>query len=937
MQNGKVQYLKGLGCIFVLLFCTEISSQNINDIPLDSIDHWIVFGTEDGLGLEDSIKYWIKQSENSNDCKLSLRLLRKLGKLYGNNNQYSRAYQLYDSVAVKISDCHELPYSEKLEFNNVTNDMLSRIGQGHSSYIGSKALQKQYEHLISKNDALESDSLAFAMSLLNTGKYDSSIGNFSEAKLQIEKSKIILAKYPDYNLQLGEALTVLGVIEDKLENYEQSVSYLNEAITTYNNEKIYTNYIDYYIPFTYFQMSESKLKLRDFDNAEKYLIQAQDSDINNYYQISFLDIKSRIEREKGEFQKSLDNHRTLLEIFKNKQAEINMLTIKQRISEVYFNLNKSYKADSLYKDVIDSLLDRSNSKFEIDSIQLIPNQQKNQILINCCMGLSKSCLHSVKNKTDVLKAIQYVKKTDDLFTQYLEGMDDVASKYLMVQDFSDYYRNFTKSILRLAEKFQSEELESLSYYFAAKNKAIILRQNQDQNLSINKHLSPQEKEKIIATKKRYYLLKHEFDNTEFSNEEQKAKVIDQLVSYQNDYKGLIDEFEIKYQNYSFIRNLSAPLEIKEIQEALSPNEAIVEYYFTDSMLISFLITRDQFDSSLNNENVKQSFGDSIEDNQSMDFSFLMEPWMPFLIENKISKISVVPDGWIWKVPFEAIEYQNEYLLNLFDISYAFSSQLVVLRTDPNNEPQTSNALAMGTSYDREGLNIIQDKYLKKYDLDANLTTLSFVQNELSSLRELLKFETVENEECSLEYFLNNVEKYNLVHLSLHGVADQKSNRNALLFNPNHADEKFYLSFDELYGMNLNTDLVVLSACQTNVGKIDQGEGIRSMARSFVHAGSRSLIGSLWNASDKATFKILIQFYKYLKKGKTKDHALRLAKLDYLEKAPPSQKSPKYWANIILIGDVSPMNFEQSAFGSVGLMILVVIIVLVILMLMRKFK
>ena len=89
---------------------------------------------------------------------------------------------------------------------------------------------------------------------------------------------------------------------------------------------------------------------------------------------------------------------------------------------------------------------------------------------------------------------------------------------------------------------------------------------------------------------------------------------------------------------------------------------------------------------------------------------------------------------------------------------------------------------------------------------------------------------------------------------------------------------------EIYQLDLNADLVVLSACETGYGKFNQGEGVMSLARSFMYAGTPSLVVSLWQVNDQSTAIIMQLFYEKLEKGMPKDIALRQAKLEYLKNA-----------------------------------------------------
>ena len=106
-------------------------------------------------------------------------------------------------------------------------------------------------------------------------------------------------------------------------------------------------------------------------------------------------------------------------------------------------------------------------------------------------------------------------------------------------------------------------------------------------------------------------------------------------------------------------------------------------------------------------------------------------------------------------------------------------------------------------------------------------------------------------------------------------------------------------------------MVVLSACETAMGKQIKGEGNLSLARAYFQAGAKSVIASLWAVNDESTARIMIDFYKYLGKGKRKDEALQQAKLDYLAWADPAYQHPYYWAGFIAIGDMSPLTFAPK--------------------------
>lgn len=137
-------------------------------------------------------------------------------------------------------------------------------------------------------------------------------------------------------------------------------------------------------------------------------------------------------------------------------------------------------------------------------------------------------------------------------------------------------------------------------------------------------------------------------------------------------------------------------------------------------------------------------------------------------------------------------------------------------------------------------------------------------------------------------------------------------------------EDNFLQAHEIAHLHLNADLVVLSACETGYGKFEQGEGVISLARSFMYAGTPSLVVSLWQVNDQSTSVIMNSFYQNIANGMQKDVALRQAKLEYLKIAKDIAGHPAFWSAFIQLGDTSSVKISQKGaynLWSIGLGIL----------------
>ena len=164
-----------------------------------------------------------------------------------------------------------------------------------------------------------------------------------------------------------------------------------------------------------------------------------------------------------------------------------------------------------------------------------------------------------------------------------------------------------------------------------------------------------------------------------------------------------------------------------------------------------------------------------------------------------------------------------------------------------------------------------------------------------------------------------------MHSNLHDGDPELSN---LLFS-SEEEEDYEMYISELYGMNFNGDLAVLSACNTGVGGFGDGGNLVSMHQAFTTAGIPATVASLWNVPDESTKEIMIAFYTNLRKGMDKASALREAKLDYLlNNSDENLQHPFYWAAFVLSGDDSPIALAPPSIWNNAWMLLGMGIVLI---------
>jgi CHAT domain-containing protein len=185
------------------------------------------------------------------------------------------------------------------------------------------------------------------------------------------------------------------------------------------------------------------------------------------------------------------------------------------------------------------------------------------------------------------------------------------------------------------------------------------------------------------------------------------------------------------------------------------------------------------------------------------------------------------------------------------------------------------------------------------------------QSEVSQIAGLVGGRAFLGAEASEQVFQQHLHEPRVIHLAMHGfLNDCDPLYSGLAFSPQAAgrqgeENDGILHAYEIYNLKMNAELAVLSACNTGRGQLAKGEGVISLARAFKYAGCPNVLMSLWQADDQATSQIMQYFYQNLKRGMSKDVAIRQAKLDYLGAA--NRDHPFFWGAFVLIGDGEPVR------------------------------
>ena len=405
-----------------------------------------------------------------------------------------------------------------------------------------------------------------------------------------------------------------------------------------------------------------------------------------------------------------------------------------------------------------------------------------------------------------------------------------------------------------------------------------------------------EQEKRIEMQKLYKLLQKGSAANENGGAEGSVdlkQVRNTLSEVKKEYDELVKK--IRQNNPSYAEMVNAePVKPADIQSRIDPGTAVLEYWISDKELTIWMITHSEIvsrsvevrDADLNS--LIEKTRRYIESNSSEETSEGLRELYRILIapvETKLSSlrnIIIIPNQSLHFLPYQAlINEKGEYLVQNFNLAYAPSASVFIICND--------RLVKTGSRFMGMALSDVSV---------GNNAGLPGTGDELKKILPLFPDNISAFGLQSTETFAKkNSGNYNFLHFATHGSYNYRQPLYSFLLFPPAGDDDGKLNVYEVFEMNLNAKLVTLSACETGLGNISQGDELTGLSRAFLFAGSSSVIVSLWSVADYPTAMLMLNFYTYLKDHPMQE-ALTLAQRDVIKQYP----QPAYWAPFVLIGN-----------------------------------
>ncbi len=767
--------------------------------------------------------------------------------------------------------------------------------------------------------------------------------------------KILQKTLTEYHPNVGDAYINLGIAYQKSSNFESAIDYFEKALQISLNT---FGEIHESVSRCYSNLGSAYENIGNKDKALEYKRKALQIDLKALGEshMSTATAYNNLGASHFEFTQ-LDS----ANIYFKKSLFIRsekLGNVHPDVASSYLNLGFTNYGMEKYEQALEYLIKSLNAcQYEENNLDKVTSFEHLIPTLRIIATIYEKQYRESNDPRLIDKSYQYFQRALAAVEYLINSLDYKDSKILWQNKNFNVYKQIIDISLLKAEVDQDDKLRRNTFTYAEQSKATQLQAQLKAAdalafAGIPDSLTQKEYDLRIditwREKQRQALLdqgKSETDTTVL-------RISSIIFDLRQEYDSLKQRLEVDYPDYYRAKYDLSTVSVYYVQDSLlQTGQSLVEYFVGDSSLFIFLVQPNHYE--VQEVKMDTSFQQWIRDmtqeglygHYSLPESMRSRPnlanskrryaaaaaklYQALIapIQDKLTtEVIIVPDGALGYVPFEALLKSEpsdpsdfstyEYLLQDHQISYSYSATLLKeMRNKQHRQQPSGKLLAFAPFFlgDADTLVVHVDTSDITYDLvlKDKLEALDESGLEIKTITKRLKGDPYYGANASIQRFQDLASQYRILHLSTHAKADDRVGDYAYLaFGfPDAKGEFAKLYARDLYNISLNADMVVLSACETGIGKLQRGEGIVSLARAFAYAGAKSIVTTLWKVEENATKDLVISFYKYLKKGKTKDEALRLAKLEYIkDNAKDNEKlHPFFWASMIGIGDMSAIR------------------------------
>ena len=805
------------------------------------------------------------------------------------------------------------------------NDVLGNVIESRQHYERAIALSRQSKNTLTEGSALN-----------NIGKLYNDAGDFQNALDYYIQS---LPLFPPQSNQRAIALSNIGVAYINLGEFEKSIDYLQQALAILRsgpdrNAESYT-------------LSNIGTAYRgsgNYQEALSYYGQAraiQQKTGNRAQEAETLDLTGVVYSQLGQPDKALEFHQQALAIQRATQNIRREAISLTNIGHVYNLLDQPEKAIEQFDKSL--LIFRNIGDLNNAATTLESRAQSER--------LRGDLFASRKNIEESLSLIETVRArsgSQQLRASYLASREKAYEFHvdlLMQLDAKDPGKGYAAEALKASERSRARSFTELL------NEAHV-----DLREGVSADLIKREREisQLLNAK-----AQREIQLTARKGSQQEIETLHKEISFlEDEYQQLQVSIRKASPAYAALTQ-PQPLDLTEIQKELDRDTLLLEYSLGDDHSYLWLVARDslktyelpkrsdiqtiakQVYDSLTARSVLKSLETPAQrqkriadaDNQFQQAVTQLSTMIvePARIDLGRKRLAIIADGVLQYVPFAVLTDPTSagpLVLQHELISLPSASTLAIQRKNLANRKPAERTVAViadpvfatddprfakkvDVRYQQKTAEAADTRLLEHLADTGQLTVrrLPFTRQEADQIlavaptgSNLKAVDFRANRSLAMSDELSN---FRYVHFATHGYLDSsRPDLSAIvlsLVDQNGNPQDGFLRSHDIFNLKLPAELVVLSACETGLGKDVKGEGLVGLTRGFMYAGARRVIVSLWNVNDKATASLMEHLYTgMLKTHKTPAASLRAAQVEMLRQK--QWQSPYYWAAFVIQGD-----------------------------------
>jgi len=794
----------------------------------------------------------VSLSQALNQQELLARLYVNIGGIYDRGlNQYALAMQNYNKA---------LAIYRETEMTAEIARMLLSIGRCYrlmGNFIEAQSLSQQALKLIASDPESIHLKAQIIFEQANLAWFQAEY----EAAFKLQRTCYKLAREHGWPLMQTLSLNTSGLIWWTLGNNRKALAELENALAFGRDLKVPDDEIaniHHNKGLVYREMGRYRDALDAFDRA--------------------LDIDTRL---KSRWAVAYDLRNKALTFFRMGQPEASVPLFERAVAEAKSIGNRVNEVKVLLGlgDAHLAIGNHSKSeKFYHDALNLAKSMALPETEWRSLFGLAKLRLAAGQREAAVkllLEAITIIERVRaDIKIDLL--------KESFINNKLDVYETLVRLLADMDKVTESFEIAERS---RARNFIDLLG---NQRLSLGQALAQQlyDRQVLIRSK----IQEHETLLAQSVEEADRGMYRAALGQLNSDYNDLM--LDIQAQNPQLSSMISVePLKADKLLQTLEKDVGLLAYYVLSDEIFCWVI-RPQGIKLTRTPIGKDTVGQAIleyrrmiqnieplEDQSKELFNWLLAPVSSDL--EGVKTLGIIPHGPLHYLSFATLADDTSYLIDRYALFYLPSASVLNYTLSKRIAEKKLSVLAIGNP-----------------DLGDPVFELPFAEHEVDSIRwNFPSITTMTKDKATESWVVKNVEKFGIIHMASHGEFNPVNPLFSSIKLSRGEDADGDLAAAEIFGLKINADVVVLSACQTGLGKVTDGDDVIGLNRAFFYAGTHTIVSSLWRVSDIATAVLIKQFYRrYVSLNKA--DSLRAAILHVKQRYP----HPSYWGAFTLVGD-----------------------------------